>query len=93
MVRYPAYAFASRRFDASFNQFRTTRGVAALDNQAAGSLPPLQQQAPHQEGHAQKELEDVPLYRCRACGRTFAPGPRAIRNKTYPLPEILEVLR
>ena len=27
---------------------------------------------------------------CRACGRTFAPGPRAIRNKTYPLPEILE---
>jgi transposase-like protein len=37
-----------------------------------------------------KKLEDVPLYRCRACGRTFAPGPRAIRNKTYPLPEILE---
>jgi hypothetical protein len=35
-------------------------------------------------------LEDVPLYRCRSCGRTFSTGPRAIRNKTYPLPEILE---
>ena len=22
----------------------------------------------------------VPLYRCRACGRTFTPGPRAVRN-------------
>jgi transposase-like protein len=42
------------------------------------------------KGTRKKKLEDVPLYRCRACGRTFAPGPRAIRNKTYPLPEILE---
>jgi DNA-directed RNA polymerase subunit RPC12/RpoP len=42
------------------------------------------------KGARRKKLEDVPLYRCRACGRTFAPGPRAIRNKTYPLPEILE---
>ena len=30
--------------------------------------------------------------RCRACGRTFAPGPRAVRNKTYPVNEILEAL-
>jgi transposase-like protein len=44
------------------------------------------------KGTRKKKLEDVPLYRCRACGRTFAPGPRAIRNKTYPLPEILEAL-
>src|SRR5258707_7411284 len=42
------------------------------------------------KGTRKKKLEDVPLYRCRSCGRTFSPGPRAIRNKTYPLPEILE---
>src|ERR1700680_3100492 len=42
------------------------------------------------KGTRKKKREDVPLFRCRACGRTFAPGPRAIRNKTYPLPEILE---
>src|ERR1700681_1846759 len=42
------------------------------------------------KGTRKKKLEDVPLFRCRACGRTFAPGARAIRNKTYPLPEILE---
>jgi transposase-like protein len=42
------------------------------------------------KGTRKKKLEDVPLFRCRACGRTFAPGPRAIRNKTYPLLEILE---
>jgi transposase-like protein len=42
------------------------------------------------KGTRKKKLEAVPLFRCRACGRTFAPGPRAIRNKTYPLPEILE---
>src|SRR5580692_8865963 len=42
------------------------------------------------KGTRKKKLEDVPLYRCRSCGRTFSIGPRAIRNKTYPLPEILE---
>jgi DNA-directed RNA polymerase subunit RPC12/RpoP/ATP-dependent exoDNAse (exonuclease V) beta subunit len=42
------------------------------------------------KGTRRKKLEDVPLYRCRSCGRTFSTGPRAIRNKTYPLPEILE---
>jgi hypothetical protein len=42
------------------------------------------------KGTRKKKLEDVPLYRGRSCGRTFAPGPRAMRNKTYPLPEILE---
>jgi hypothetical protein len=36
--------------------------------------------------------EDVPLFLCRSCGRAFTVGPRAIRNKTYPLPEILEAL-
>ena len=44
------------------------------------------------KGTRKKKLETVPLFRCRSCGRTFAPGPRAIRNKTYPLPEILEAL-
>jgi len=42
------------------------------------------------KGTRTKKLETIQLYRCRACGRTFTPGPRAIRNKTYPLNEILE---
>src|ERR1700686_2493580 len=42
------------------------------------------------KGGRKKKLETVPLYRCRSCGRTFAPGPRELRNKTYPLAEILE---
>jgi len=44
------------------------------------------------KGTRRKKLENVPLYRCRACGRTFASGPRAMRNKTYPIPEILDAL-
>ena len=44
------------------------------------------------KGARQKKLERVPLYRCRACGRTFTAGPRAVRNKTYPVGEILEAL-
>ena len=44
------------------------------------------------KGARQKKLERVPLYRCRACGRTFTPGPRAVRDKTYPVNEILEAL-
>jgi transposase-like protein len=44
------------------------------------------------KGTRKKKLERVPLYRCRACGRTFSAGPLAIRNKTYPLPEILDAL-
>ena len=43
-------------------------------------------------GSRKKKLETVRLFRCRSCGRTFAPGPRALRNKTYPLNEILEAL-
>lgn len=42
------------------------------------------------KGSRAKKLETIRLYRCRACGRTFTPGPRALRNKTYPLNEILE---
>jgi DNA-directed RNA polymerase subunit RPC12/RpoP len=42
------------------------------------------------KGTRKKKLEDVPIYRRRSCGRTFSTGPRAIRNKTYPMPEILE---
>jgi transposase-like protein len=44
------------------------------------------------KGTRKKKHEDVPIFRCRACGRSFTVGPRAIRNKTYPLPEILEAL-
>jgi DNA-directed RNA polymerase subunit RPC12/RpoP len=42
------------------------------------------------KGARKKKLETVPLYHCRSCRRTFAPGPRALRNKTYPLSEIFE---
>jgi DNA-directed RNA polymerase subunit RPC12/RpoP len=67
-------------------------------SQSASSIKPPTR-CPHcdstrliKKGTRAKKLERVPLYRCRACGRTFAAGPLAIRNKTYPLPEILEAL-
>jgi hypothetical protein len=44
------------------------------------------------KGSRTKKLETVRLYRCRACGPNFTPGPRALRNKTYPLAEILEAM-
>jgi len=44
------------------------------------------------KGTRNKKLESVHLLRCRSCGRTFSPGPRAVRNKTYPVNEILEAL-
>jgi transposase-like protein len=44
------------------------------------------------KGTRKKKHEDVPLFLCRSCGRSFTVGPRTIRNKTYPLPEILEAL-
>jgi transposase-like protein len=44
------------------------------------------------KGTRKKKHEDVPIFRCRACGRSFTVGPRTIRYKTYPLPEILEAL-
>lgn len=37
-----------------------------------------------------KKLETVGLYRCGSCRRTFTPGPRATRNKTYPIHEIID---
>jgi transposase-like protein len=44
------------------------------------------------KGSRRKKLETVRLYRCKTCGRAFTPGPRALRNKTYPPHEILEAL-
>ena len=44
------------------------------------------------KGTHKKKHENVPLFLCRSCGRKFTVGPRTIRNKTYPLPEILEAL-
>jgi len=44
------------------------------------------------KGHRQKKLETVHLYICRACQRRFTPGPRGVRNKTYPIGEILDAL-
>jgi len=40
------------------------------------------------KGKRTKKLEHILLYRCGACGRNFTPGPRAFRNKTYPIQEI-----
>src|ERR1017187_2647619 len=44
------------------------------------------------KGSRAKKLEKIRLYRCQSCGRTFTPGPRALRNKTFPLHEILDAL-
>jgi transposase-like protein len=44
------------------------------------------------KGARKKKLERVPIVRCRSCGRSFTVGPRPIRNKTYPINEILEAL-
>ena len=44
------------------------------------------------KGSRAKKLETIRLYHCQSCRRTFTPGPRAIRNKTYPLHEILDAL-
>jgi len=44
------------------------------------------------KGSRVKKLETVRLYRCKSCGRTFTPGPRAVRYKTYPLHEIFDAL-
>src|SRR5215510_1379421 len=43
-------------------------------------------------GTRRKHLEIVQLWRCKACKRTFTPGPAALRNKTYPLRMILSAL-
>ena len=43
-------------------------------------------------GTRKKKLEIVQLWRCRACKRTFTPGPAPLHNKTYPLRMILAAL-
>src|SRR5476651_1054590 len=44
------------------------------------------------KGTREKKLERVRIMRCRSCGRRFSPGPRALRNKTYPVGEILDAI-
>src|SRR5438477_4572904 len=44
------------------------------------------------KGRRIKKRETVRLYICRACNSRFTPGPRALRNKTYPIGQILEAL-
>src|ERR1700682_6548620 len=74
-------------------------------NRAASSSPPSPspvkppERCPHcgsrkitTKGRRLKKLETIRLYHCRACERGFTPGPRALRNKTYPVGEILEAL-
>ncbi len=43
-------------------------------------------------GTRRKKLEIVQLWRCKACKRTFTPGPAALHNKTYPLRMIVTAL-
>src|SRR5271157_5548446 len=82
---------------ASINPASLNCTLRSPDPRPAPIKPP--ERCPHcnsprliKKGARQKKLERVPLYRCRACGRTFTPGPRAVRNKTYPINEILEAL-
>jgi hypothetical protein len=42
------------------------------------------------KGQRLKKLETVRVYQCQTCDRRFTPGPRALRNKTYPVGEILD---
>src|SRR5205823_11822127 len=44
------------------------------------------------KGRRLKKLETIRLYHCRGCGHGFAPGPSALRYKTYPVGQILEAL-
>src|ERR1017187_7517802 len=44
------------------------------------------------KGTRKKKLECVRILQCRSCGRRFTPGPRALRNKTYPVGEILDAI-
>src|SRR5438270_1187434 len=44
------------------------------------------------KGHRLKKLETIRLYICRSCDRRFTPGPRSLRNKTYPVNEIVDAL-
>jgi transposase-like protein len=43
-------------------------------------------------GTRKKKLEIVQLWHCSSCKRVFTPGPASIRNKTYPLRTVLDVL-
>jgi transcription elongation factor Elf1 len=45
------------------------------------------------KGRRLKKLETIRLYQCRTCDRRFTSGPRALRNKTYPVGEIFEALK
>lgn len=44
------------------------------------------------KGRRAKKLETIRLYRCRTCEHRFSPGPRPLRNKTYPIAEIIDGL-
>src|SRR5580704_16406740 len=44
------------------------------------------------KGRREKKLETLRLYRCRTCDHRFSPGPRPLRNKTYPVAEIIDGL-
>ena len=88
-------------------KFVTLRATYAMKtymlNSAARSPPPSPVKPPERcpycgspkiatKGRRLKKLETIRLYHCQTCDRRFTPGPRALRNKTYPLNEILEAL-
>jgi ribosomal protein L37AE/L43A len=56
----------------------------SITTRAAQRRSPIKppDRCPHciKKGTRKKKLEDVPLYRCRSCGRTFSIGPRAISS-------------
>jgi transposase-like protein len=44
------------------------------------------------KGRRKKKLETIRLYRCRTCDHRFSAGPRPLRNKTFPVAEIIDGL-
>jgi transposase-like protein len=95
LPRRPAFAYSTLAWYAPQRMLRRS-GVSIRTPPRLSKIKPPER-CPHcnskrliKKGTRKKKLEDVPIYRCRSCGRTLSTGPRAIRNKTYPMPEILE---
>jgi hypothetical protein len=82
MVSSPPYATAPRRFDA--------RRTTSIIDQAARSLPLANGSS--RGARARKSWRTFRSTAAAPAGARSRPAPRAIRNKTYPLPEILEAL-
>ena len=51
----------------------------------SGVLFPLREPKTHHQGLPEKKLEAIRIYRCRSFDYRFSPGPRSLRNETYPV--------